>query len=98
MRLPIRFGLLLTAAALILAAALPATTAAHGKANKITSYALAGNAVFPEGIAFDARTGNFYVSSTEDGSIQRGNIRKPTASVFIAGSGAQFAAIGLELG
>ena len=38
-------------------------------------YTLPGNAVFPEGIAYDAATGNFYVGSTRDGAVYRGNVQ-----------------------
>jgi Cu-Zn family superoxide dismutase len=50
-----------------------------------SQYILPGDAVFPEGIAYDQRTGNFYVSSTTDGTIFRGNIREEVASVFLPG-------------
>lgn len=33
------------------------------------SYILPGNAVFPEGIAYQPRTGDFFVSSTTDGTM-----------------------------
>ena len=39
------------------------------------TYTLPGNAVFPEGVAYDAATGDFYVGSTFDGTIYRGNVR-----------------------
>jgi Cu-Zn family superoxide dismutase len=48
-------------------------------------YTLPGNAVFPEGVAYDAVTGNFYVSSTGDGSIMRGNINGTAAEVWLPG-------------
>ena len=46
---------------------------------------LPGNAVFPEGVAYDAASGNFYVSSTGDGSIMRGNINGTAAEVWLPG-------------
>jgi hypothetical protein len=48
-------------------------------------YILPGDAVFPEGIAFQPSTDNFYVSSTTDGSILRGDIAKKQAKVFLPG-------------
>jgi Cu-Zn family superoxide dismutase len=48
-------------------------------------YILPGDAVFPEGIAFQDSTGYFYVSSTGDGAILRGHVSETTASVFLPG-------------
>ena len=76
------------------AAVLAATAAA---APRPSVYVLPGNAVFPEGIAFDQRSGHFYVSSTSDGSILRGHVDEPTAGAFIAGTTGSFSSIGLEL-
>jgi sugar lactone lactonase YvrE len=63
-----------------------------------TSYVLPGNAVFPEGIDYWPATGHFYVSSTGDGSVLRGDIGNPTATAgFVAPTGAQFTAIGVAV-
>jgi Cu-Zn family superoxide dismutase len=48
-------------------------------------YTLPGDAVYPEGIAYDRETRNFYVGSTTDGTIFRGNLNNPTAEVFSPG-------------
>jgi Cu-Zn family superoxide dismutase len=48
-------------------------------------YTLPGNAVYPEGIAYDRETRSFYVGSTTDGTIFRGNLNNPTAEVFSPG-------------
>jgi sugar lactone lactonase YvrE len=50
-------------------------------------YVLPGSAVFPEGIAFEESTGDFFVSSTTDGTIFRANVADETAHVFLAGGG-----------
>src|SRR5262245_51312751 len=50
-----------------------------------TQYILPGNAVFPEGVAFQDSTGNFYVSSTTDGTIFRGHVKDETAEIFLPG-------------
>ncbi len=92
MRASFRFALAVGTIALLLGSAVPVVAS-----QATTTYALSGDAVFPEGIAFDQRTGDFYVTSTQDGSIQRGNVNTSAATPFIAGSGAQFASIGLEL-
>lgn len=38
-------------------------------------FVLPGDAVFPEGVAYQPSTGDFFVSSTSDGTIFRGNVR-----------------------
>jgi Cu-Zn family superoxide dismutase len=48
-------------------------------------YILPGNNVFPEGIAYQAATGDFFVSSTSDGTILRGNIAREQAEIYIPG-------------
>jgi sugar lactone lactonase YvrE len=66
-------------------------------ASRPSSYTLPGDAVFPEGVAYQPTTGNFFVSSTTDGSILRGNVMEPAAAPFIAGGGVQFSAIGVKV-
>jgi CubicO group peptidase (beta-lactamase class C family)/sugar lactone lactonase YvrE len=71
-------------------AASPAAAAATAAATPITGggrvFALpTGGGGFPEGIAFDAATGDFYVGSTIDGTIYRGNVETGTVGVFLPG-------------
>jgi sugar lactone lactonase YvrE len=66
-------------------------------ASRPSSYTLPGTAVFPEGVAYQPTTGNFFVSSTTDGSILRGNVMEPAAAPFIPGGGIQFSAIGVKV-
>src|SRR5829696_3563361 len=67
-------------------------------AQRPTRYILPGNAVFPEGIAFEQSTGYFYVSSTQDGTIFRGTLAEEMTEVFLPGGqdGRTFVA-GLEV-
>jgi sugar lactone lactonase YvrE len=61
-----------------------------------TSYVLPGSNVFPEGIDYLPRSGQFFVSSTGDGSVLRGEFGNPTASpAFVAPTGVPFSAIGV---
>lgn len=61
-------------------------------------YILPGDAVFPEGIAFQDSTGNFYVSSTTDGTILRGHFKNEAAEVFLPGGvDGRTTAIGLKV-
>lgn len=71
--------------------------ASVGAAPRPSSYTLSGSAVFPEGVAYQPTTGNFFVSSTTDGSILRGNVMEPDAAPFITGGGVQFSAIGVKV-
>lgn len=57
------------------------TRPAHGT----RTYTIPGDQVFPEGVAFDRRTGFFYVGSSTDGTIFRGHLRRPALEVFLPG-------------
>jgi DNA-binding beta-propeller fold protein YncE len=62
------------------------------------SYILPGEAVFPEGIAYQQRSQNFFVSSTTDGTIFRGNLRQKFAKVFLpGGADERTTAVGLKV-
>ena len=50
-------------------------------------YPLQGDQVYPEGIALQASTDNFYVGSTTDGTIFRGNVKKRNTEVFLPPGG-----------
>jgi sugar lactone lactonase YvrE len=61
-------------------------------------YVLPGDAVFPEGIAYQPSTGDFFVSSTGDGTIFRGNVARGAAQPYLAGGAdGRTAAVGLKL-
>ena len=63
-----------------------------------SSYVLPGAAVFPEGVDYWPAKGVFFVSSTGDGSVLRGEIANPTATpAFVAPTGVQFSAIGVAV-
>lgn len=66
-----------------LALVLPATVLAGPRPD---SYVLPGDAVYPEGVAFEQDTGYFYVSSTTDGTIFRGELDEAEAEVFLPGN------------
>ncbi|GEA86358.1 SMP-30/gluconolactonase/LRE family protein [Cellulomonas cellasea] len=96
------------AAALLLVALLPGTAGAHGGdhdrghgTERPTSYLLdpvgaAADDVFPEGIAV-ARD-DFYVGSTTDGTIYRGDLDEPVATPFLpGGADGRTAAIGMKV-
>src|SRR5215213_475564 len=73
--------------------ALPAATptTSGGRA-----FALPAGGGFPEGIAYDEATGDFYVGSTIDGTIYRGNVETGTVEVFLPGQQGRVA-VGLAL-
>jgi Cu-Zn family superoxide dismutase len=63
-----------------------------------SSYVLPGAAVFPEGIDYWPAEGHYFVSSTTDGSVLRGEIGNPTAqAAFVAPTGVQFTAVGVTV-
>jgi sugar lactone lactonase YvrE len=90
------FAAALIAVAVPLALVLSAAGALAAPAT--TQYVLPGTAVFPEGIAFEESTGNFFVSSTTDGTIFRANVADETAHVFLTGgSDGRTTAIGVAV-
>ncbi|MBD2778526.1 SMP-30/gluconolactonase/LRE family protein [Iningainema tapete] len=61
-------------------------------------YILPGDTVFPEGVAYQPSTNNFFVSSTTDGTIFRGNQAQESAEVFlIGGADGRTTAVGLKV-
>lgn len=50
-----------------------------------STYSLPGNEVFPEGVAYDPATKMFYVGSTTDGTIFRGDLETGERTVFAEG-------------
>lgn len=94
--------------AALLAAVLTTTAGAtkdrDGKADKArqgkdrpASYVLPGDRVFPEGIARLGDSRTFFVGSTTDGTIFRGDLRKPQTTVFAApGADGRTAAVGMK--
>lgn len=86
-----------TRLALLAALGAAILAAGAGAAPRPSVYVLPGSAVFPEGVAFQPSTGNYFVSSTGDGSILRGHVQDPAASSFIPGTTGPFSSIGLEV-
>jgi sugar lactone lactonase YvrE len=64
----------------------------------VKTYALPGDAIFPEGIAAQPGTRSFFVSATSDGSILRGRLDRPQAAPFLpGGADGRTTATGLEV-
>lgn len=59
------------------------TALAQSSEDSTVTYPLPGEEVFPEGIAYQEATGDFFVSSTTDGTIYRGNVAADTTEVFL---------------
>ena len=59
-------------------------------------FALPNGGGFPEGVVYDEATGDFYVGSTVDGTIYRGNVETGTVQVFLPGQPGRVA-VGLAL-
>ena len=63
-----------------------------------TRYVLPGSSVFPEGVAYDQRTGRVFVSSTTTGTIFAGSSSDETLEPFLApGADGRTTAVGLEV-
>lgn len=60
-------------------------------------YELPGERVFPEGIAYQASAGAFFVGSTSDGTIFRGDIASGEVTVFVEGTMPPFTTIGMTV-
>ncbi|HUS16805.1 MAG TPA: SMP-30/gluconolactonase/LRE family protein [Chloroflexia bacterium] len=76
----------LTAALAVALGGPAAVSLAAPAAQSFDAYTLPGTNVFPEGIGYDTRTGDFYTGSTTSGTIYRGNIARPDAEVFVVGT------------
>lgn len=83
------------AAALFLSLAALPLAAAQVPAD-VTEYALPGDGVFPEGVAYHEPSGTFFVSGAGSGGIYRVDVATGEVSEFLpAGSRNQFTTIGL---
>ena len=67
--------------------ATPAATPAGGA----RIFALPGERIFPEGVAYQEATNDFFVGSLVDGTISRGNVDTCEADLFIPGGEGQSA-------
>ncbi len=86
-RPPFRAARTVPAAALLLPLALVLSVGPALAAPRPTQYVLPGSAVYPEGIAFEESSGDFFVSSTTEGTVFRANVADETAHVFLAPGG-----------
>jgi sugar lactone lactonase YvrE len=67
----------------------------------VTIYEMPGDEVYPEGIAYDPQSGDFYVGSTTDGTVFRGKVEggPKEAEVFLEPeSDGRTTATGMEVG
>jgi sugar lactone lactonase YvrE len=62
-----------------------------------SSYVLPGNDVFPEGIDFWPKTGQFFVTGAGNGSIMRGELDEPNATILVPATGVPFSTIGIKV-
>ena len=60
---------------------------ATGDESAVRTFVLPGGRVFPEGVAHDPASGDFFVGSTQDGAVYRGNVRRGSREmeVFLEG-------------
>ena len=83
------------------AAAMVALTAGAASAQDgAQTFPLPGDEVYPEGVAHDPTTGDFFVGSTQDGAVFRGNVGEPgaEAETFLEpGTDGRAMAIGMKV-
>ncbi len=85
------------AAALLLPALLVGAGATSRAADGPGRYVLPGDTVFPEGIGYDAATNAFFVGSSGDGTLYRGDVATGAVTVFSpAGSDGRAGATGMK--
>jgi Cu-Zn family superoxide dismutase len=73
--------------------------AATAPGSSVASYELPGDKLFPESIAYDPSTRDFYVGGLLDGVILRGNATSPAAVTVVspAGAGGRVSAAGVKV-
>lgn len=74
------------------------TLAEEVDASLPASYALPGESVFPEGVAYNPVSGKFYVGSTGDGTLYEGDVAGGEVNVFSeGGADGRTTAIGMKV-
>lgn len=69
-----------------------------GTTERAARFTIPGDRVFPEGVAVQKSTGDFFVGSTTDGAIYRGNVRGGELEPFLAaGADRRTAVTGLKV-
>lgn len=89
--------LLLAIPALVMALGARSVAAAPHQQGGTRTYILPGKDVFPEGVAYQPSTGDFFVGSTTDGTIYRGNVNQGAARPYLRGDKDRPDARGLEV-
>jgi Cu-Zn family superoxide dismutase len=88
---------LLPLLALVLAALATFAAVAGAQGGRPAEYTIPGDQVFPEGIATEPGSRAFFVGSTTDGTIFRGDVRRPALEPFApAGADGRTTAVGLK--
>jgi Cu-Zn family superoxide dismutase len=91
----VRIAVLVVVAAAVAVAAGQAQPKRAERAQIPKTYVLPGATLFPEGMGYDARRGDFFVGAAGDGSVLRGNVSSPNVKVFsAAGADGRTAALG----
>lgn len=63
----------------------PTAASVQHRAHLPASYSIPGSRTYPEGIARQQGTPYFYVGSTSDGTVYRGDVRQSATKVFLPG-------------
>jgi Cu-Zn family superoxide dismutase len=89
-------GAIAVAIAVVVVGAGQARSGGHSQDNAIPkTFVLPGDALFPEGMGYDADNGDYFVGAIGGGAVLRGDVNDPTATVFSpAGADGRTAALG----
>jgi Cu-Zn family superoxide dismutase len=92
-----RITLISLATATVVGAPTALATNSYSPPNLPTSYALPTGGVYPEGIAYDRDSGEFYVTSVATGAVFRGSLTEPSLTEFLpAGGDGRTNAVGIK--
>jgi Cu-Zn family superoxide dismutase len=91
-----RVGAITVAVAALAVGVGQARTTDHQKSAQIPkTFVLPGDALFPEGMGYDRKNGDFFVGAIGGGAVLRGNVGSPNVKVFsAAGADGRTAALG----
>ncbi len=82
----------------VLLAATSLSCVAFAQTEAITTYELPGEAVYPEGIAYDPDSNAFFVGSATEGTIFRGDVETGEVTTLVAGGEREpFTTLGLKI-
>jgi Cu-Zn family superoxide dismutase len=91
----LRTGAIAVSIAVVVVGASQARTGGHSQNRIPKTFVLPGDSLFPEGMGYDQENGNYFVGAIGGGTVLRGEVNNPTATIFSpAGADGRTAALG----